>query len=76
MMPEQSLQTNIDLHGKVVMPSHWGAFDLALHEWKAPVIRLLAAAEKQNIKVATPYIGERFIIGQGVPHKKWWETLN
>ena len=76
MMPEQSLQANIDLRGKVVMPIHWGAFDLALHKWRDPVSRLLAAAEKQNIKVATPYIGERFIIGQDVPHKKWWETLN
>ncbi len=76
MMPEQSLQANIDLRGKVVMPIHWGAFDLALHEWRDPVIRLLAAAEKQDIKVATPYIGERFTIGQDVPHKKWWQTLD
>ena len=75
MMPEQSAQASIDLRGKVMMPIHWGAFDLALHEWREPVIRLLTAAEKQNINVVTPYIGERFAVGQDLPAEKWWETL-
>ena len=76
MMPEQSAQASMDLRGKVMMPIHWGAFDLALHEWREPVIRLLATAEKHDIQVVTPYIGERFAVGQNFPREKWWETLN
>ena len=75
MMPEQSVQANIDLRGKIMMPIHWGAFDLALHEWREPVIRLLAAAKKYNVKVATPHIGERFFLGLDLPRDRWWETL-
>ncbi len=76
MMPEQSAQASIDLRGKAMMPIHWGAFDLALHEWREPVIRLLAAAEKLGVQVVTPFIGERFAVGQNFPRVKWWETLN
>lgn len=73
MMPKQAVQANIDVRGKVMMPIHWGAFDLALHEWREPVRRVLAAAREQGVIVATPYIGERFIIGRDLPQEKWWE---
>lgn len=76
MMPEQTAQANIDLRGKVMMPIHWSAFDLSLHKWKEPVIRLLAAAAKLDVQVATPYIGERFAVGRDFPKEKWWETLH
>ena len=50
MMPEQSAQANIDLGGKVMMPIHWGAFDLALHKWSEPVIRLLLLQKRKMCK--------------------------
>ena len=76
MMPEQTAQANIDLRGKVMMPVHWGALDLALHQWKEPVVRLLAAAARLDVEVVTPYIGERFAVGHDFPTTKWWETLD
>lgn len=33
MGPEQAVQAHRDLRGKVMMPVHWGTFDLALHAW-------------------------------------------
>ena len=73
MMPEQTAQANIDLGGKVMMPIHWGAFDLSLHHWQEPVLRLLAAAQKLEVEVVTPFIGERFAVGRDFPKEKWWE---
>ena len=43
MGPEQALQAHRDLGGKVMVPIHWGLFDLAVHSWTEPAERLLAA---------------------------------
>ncbi len=75
MMPEETFQANIDLRGKVMMPIHWGAFTLALHNWTDPAVRVTEAAREKGIPVATPYIGERFSVGGPVPQTKWWESV-
>ncbi len=72
MMPEQSLQAHIDLQGKMMMPIHWGAFNLAVHPWKEPVERLLKA-KKEDMMIATPVIGESFVLSQALPDARWWE---
>lgn len=74
MMPEQSLQANIDLQGKAMMPIHWGAFPLSVHTWKEPVERLLQAANENGITVSSPFIGQRFNIDEYLPATSWWEA--
>ncbi len=59
-MPEQSVQAHVDLGGKVLMPIHWGAFDLSLHSLYEPPTRLAAEAERVGVKVAVPLIGQTF----------------
>ena len=71
MLPEQSLQAHRDVQGKVMMPIHWGAFNLAVHPWKEPVERLLQGV-KRNIMVATPSIGKSFVLDQALPNARWW----
>ena len=75
MMPEQTLQAHLDLKGEIIMPIHWGAFNLALHSWTDPAERLLAAAQKRNVPMASPFIGQRFEIGGDLPMERWWLTL-
>ena len=72
MLPEQSLQAHRDVQGKVMMPIHWGAFNLAVHPWKEPVERLLEGVEG-NVIIATPSIGESFVLNQATPTGKWWK---
>jgi L-ascorbate metabolism protein UlaG (beta-lactamase superfamily) len=72
MMPEETAQAHLDLRGKVLMPIHWGAFDLALHAWDEPPQRLLKAARRHSIEVITPYIGERFDLLRERPRREWW----
>jgi len=76
MMPEESHQAFLDLNGKVMMPIHWGMFKLALHAWTDPIERVMAAAEKHGSMVATPMVGESIVIGQPVPQKRWWRSVN
>jgi L-ascorbate metabolism protein UlaG (beta-lactamase superfamily) len=58
MTPEQSVQANIDLKGKNMMLMHWSAFTLAFHGWKEPVERAIKEAEKREVSLIAPEIGE------------------
>ncbi|NVK04046.1 MAG: MBL fold metallo-hydrolase [Flavobacteriia bacterium] len=73
MMPEMSVQAGIDVKADLIMPIHWGAFTLGVHEWTEPVNRFTAEAQKLDVPVVHPYIGERFAIGQDFPRERWWE---
>lgn len=72
MLPEQTVQANIDLQSKVLLPVHWGKFTLALHEWNEPVERVLKFAQSKEVKVTTPMIGEKVIINNNYPDRHWW----
>ncbi len=47
LMPEETVQASIDLDAKVLIPIGWSKFDLALHPWDEPAIRLTKEAEKR-----------------------------
>ena len=75
MFPEQSAQAGKDLGANVVMPIHWGAFTLAMHDWTDPVVRIHKKAEELGVKVITPQIGEIVIVGDSTySSQKWWEN--
>lgn len=72
MLPEQSVQAGIDLNGKVLMPIHWGAFQLALHTWTEPIERFAAEAKKLEVDFVNPTVGKRFGVGIDYPNEEWW----
>ena len=74
MMPEETVQASIDLNARVLFPIHWSKFDLALHPWDEPVIRLTKEARNRKVAVATPLIGETFDVNN-YPETQWWELL-
>ncbi len=76
MMPEESVQAGIDLQANLIMPIHWGAFQLAVHEWTDPIKRFKKAAVANDVPMVHPYIGERFILGRDLPREEWWKITN
>lgn len=75
MLPEQTLQAHLDLKGEILIPIHWGAFQLSLHDWYEPVERLTAAAAKYSaVELATPIIGQSFKLNTTPPQKRWWKS--
>ena len=48
LMPEEAVQASIDLNAKLLFPIHWSKFDLALHPWDEPAIRLTKEAKIRN----------------------------
>ncbi len=57
MMPEQSVQAHVDLKGKIMIPIHWGKFNLSLHKWTEPIERAKKEAEKLSVELLSPIPG-------------------
>jgi L-ascorbate metabolism protein UlaG (beta-lactamase superfamily) len=75
MMPEETAQAHLDLKGKFLQPIHWGTFDLALHAWYDPIIRVSKAADSLGIRLSTPIVGETITIDENLITERWWEPI-
>ena len=73
--PEQAVQTHIMLGGRVMLPLHWGTFNLAMHAWDEPAERLLVAAERAHVRVVVPRPGE--LVEPHAPPRvePWWRAV-
>jgi len=58
MTPEEAVETNADVRGKLLLPVHWGTFNLAFHAWNEPADRVLAAATSAGAALVVPRPGE------------------
>jgi len=57
----------------LLMPIHWGLFDLALHGWRQPIERLLELAEGEHLKLWMPEPGLPSEVVGGVELRSdWW----
>jgi len=74
MMPEETAQAHRDLKGEIMIPIHWAAFSLALHDWTDPIERVTKATKKGHTAIATPKIGETVMIGDNqYISSVWWK---
>jgi L-ascorbate metabolism protein UlaG (beta-lactamase superfamily) len=74
-MPEEVVQSVIDLKAKRFIPGHWGKFALAQHAWKEPINRVSLEAERRQIPIMTPLIGEAVNLNDSVVFTKWWQKV-
>jgi L-ascorbate metabolism protein UlaG (beta-lactamase superfamily) len=57
----------------LMMPIHWGLFDLALHAWRQPIERLVEVAREKKIKLWAPQPGLPTEVVCGVELRSdWW----
>ena len=56
--PEQTIQANIDLKGKQLLPIHWGKFLLNLSPWHESIERARKEAQIKGADIVSPTIGE------------------
>lgn len=75
MFPEEAIQTHKDLRGDVMIPVHWGTFNLALHSWNEPVNRLIKIANNNKAKVIYPRLNQQVFaheIKDSVAFQPYW----
>lgn len=70
--PEQAVIAHKMLGGGLLIPVHWGMFDLGLHGWTEPVERILVAAEKAGVKVVTLKPGQSVEPSAPPAMDRWW----
>jgi L-ascorbate metabolism protein UlaG (beta-lactamase superfamily) len=78
MTPEEAVQAHADIRGKLLMPVHWGTFNLAFHAWNDPPERVLLPANRANAALVVPRPGElveaALITAESsrLPIDPWW----
>jgi L-ascorbate metabolism protein UlaG (beta-lactamase superfamily) len=73
--PEQAVVAHGMLRGRVLIPAHWGTFNLAYHGWTEPAERVLAAAERAGESVVVPRPGQSLEPGGSLAFDRWWPSL-
>ncbi len=59
----------------LMMPIHWGLFNLALHPWREPVERILELADERGIKLWLPEPGAPTEVVAGTELRSgWWRN--
>ncbi|MCH0569072.1 MBL fold metallo-hydrolase [Streptomyces sp. MUM 136J] len=79
MTPEEGLRAHLDLQGGepggVLLPIHWGTFNLAPHAWAEPGEWMKDVAEEAGQAVALPQPGEPFEPAGKLPTDRWWRSV-
>ncbi|MFF0739822.1 MBL fold metallo-hydrolase [Streptomyces sp. NPDC004111] len=80
MTPEEGLRAHLDLQGGsphgVLLPIHWGTFNLAPHPWAEPAEWTRDAARDADQGVAFPCPGEPFEPAGKLPSAPWWRGVS
>jgi L-ascorbate metabolism protein UlaG (beta-lactamase superfamily) len=74
--PEQAVRAHQTVGGALLIPVHWGMWNLATHGWTEPAERVLVAAEQADARVYLPEPGEVVDVAAGVPELvRWWPEV-
>jgi L-ascorbate metabolism protein UlaG (beta-lactamase superfamily) len=71
MGPDHATNAHQALRGRVMMPIHWGTFNLALHPWREPVERFIQYADQKKITPFLPRPGVPTEVS-GSHNSEWW----
>lgn len=89
MTPEEGLRAHLDLQGGrphgVLLPIHWGTFNLAMHPWAEPAEWMRDVAQEVGQRVAFPRPGQPFAVPGSfegaiekwgdIPAEPWWRGV-
>ncbi len=74
--PEEAVRVHESIGGGLLLPIHWGTFNLAFHSWDEPVDRLVAAAERAaNTQLVVPRPGQCIEPSSPPSLTTWWRQL-
>lgn len=73
--PANALLAHQMLGGKVLMPVHWGTFDLALHRWSDPAEELYTGAAKSGARLIMPELGQVLEPDRQPEVLPWWRSV-
>jgi len=72
LSPEEAVRAHQDLGGRLLLPVHWGTFNLAFHAWNAPAEEAVAAAAARGVSLVIPRPGQLVEPASPPPLETWW----
>jgi len=73
MGPDNASNAHIALKGRVMMPVHWGTFNLSLHPWYEPIEKLVEYGKNKDIKLFIPEPGKPTEVEEY--NSEWWKPF-
>jgi L-ascorbate metabolism protein UlaG (beta-lactamase superfamily) len=73
--PEQAVRAHQMVRGRLLLPVHWGLFQLASHGWTEPAERVVVAAQAAGIAIVMPRPGEPVEPSSPPALQRWWPAL-
>lgn len=73
--PENAVRAHQLVGGDVLLPIHWGLWNLALHGWTEPAERTLVEVERLGVRAFLPKPGESFEPAALPETERWWPDL-
>lgn len=70
--PVQAIDVHLSLRGKMLLPIHWGTFNLGIHAWTDPVEKMINAATKKSVNFVAPMPGQPVSPDKPLDLNKWW----
>jgi L-ascorbate metabolism protein UlaG (beta-lactamase superfamily) len=74
LTPEQAVDVHAMVRGKMLLPMHWGTFNMAFHAWDEPAERVVAAAGTST-RLIMPRPGESVEPATARPVERWWRAV-
>ncbi|NIG56167.1 MBL fold metallo-hydrolase [Chitinophaga sp. Cy-1792] len=72
MGPAKAIEAHQALKGRIMLPVHWGTFNLALHPWDEPAERILPLAKEHNVTLWMPEPGATATLPDKETISYWW----
>ena len=75
MSAEDAVKAHQKLKGKLMLPVHWGTFNMGFHDWDEPIKRTVKAASDAGVTLLTPKLGEIVDLEKPYANIPWWENV-
>lgn len=77
MSPEEAVRTAADVRSQLLLPVHWGTFNLGFHAWNEPADQVVAAAKAAGAALVVPRPGalvepEKLAAVSAGAVEAWW----
>jgi hypothetical protein len=69
------VRAHLDVRGELLLPIHWGTFNLAPHPWEEPAERTVTAARALGTTVGVPRPGAPFEPVDPPALQLWWRAV-
>jgi L-ascorbate metabolism protein UlaG (beta-lactamase superfamily) len=72
--PENAVEAQRRLRSSLLLPIHWGTYNLAMHPWYEPAETCLAGMGAAGLPVVFPRAGDFVDVGGPLPAPGWWRS--